>query len=1070
MHDNLRYYPEQQQKITQLALYRAYETFYRRLGVDAYSCRLPVEQQSRQNAGLQAVSKQTILARALFNTAVDGGMQDDAIQKALMFYDQLKADQLDSSLKNNLAMLLASRGGLLYGWTGQHKLAMQDFARAEALYHQLQAGQLGSPYMGGLAMLLVARGNLLKDTQPKLAMQDFARAEALYHHLKADQSGHPLMECLANLLILRGKQRYKAGQDKFAMQDLSQAEVLYHQLQAKQAGFRYMGGFAELLVALGSLHSNTQYKLAMQYFALAEELYHQLKAKEHGSPYKGSLALLLATRGNLYFKNKEYNFAREDYGCAEELYHQLKAKQAGSPDMGGLATLLVDSGNLYFETEQYDLAREDYGCAEELFHQLQAKQVDSPYMNNLAVLLVRKGNLHFKNEQYNLAKEGYDCAEELYHQLQAKQAGSPYIAELGVLLGIRGMMYFVLDYYGEAKKDWLDVLSLLELSYSYNVVFVQVVVNLSYNFLSLPNADPNDYLPRIVRLIYRYQDQVVGDKSEKFEGTDWWPWLHHVLHKENSPLLLTILAASFARRLQALLSLNLNASVGGGRNLAEWQRLSKQRHLLGLELEGLAQQDNTAYSQRLADYQGLLQALDALRPKLLSSYDLESIALLSTPALQARLAADEAVVVALSLADFGVEGQEAYWLIATAQQVMIVHTPSLDHVASQLTAVVQAQCQQAAAYGRRSHQRLAPNQDAAVQTEALNGAAISFDGLQHILQEHWQTVQIQLNLLDIRRVHVVGYGRLCGLPWQGVAPPELDLRQYPGLYALNQSRTPSYPSVATPLVLMGYDAANEPDRRLYYLPLEMQLIAVIWDAEAVRVIETLSQAPEHSLLLLLGHGDFYDDHGYFCAADGDMEQMQLALHPRKLSMLGASACLLGSAAKINEEPLGFLSLAACRGDVQFSFGAMMLIDDLLATCLSLLFHWEWRASRAPALAMRTALRQLQTGQWPEPAQQLFREHLAAYLPAMLQAMREDERQEDSVLASRIKLRNSHILHHWTRDIDKFDLALAVVNGDCPGNAADAVDTLVRGLVNALCSDKSLFKKSIDQFVRCWIWG
>jgi len=41
MHDNLRYYPEQQQKITQLALYRAYETFYRRLGVDAYSCRLP---------------------------------------------------------------------------------------------------------------------------------------------------------------------------------------------------------------------------------------------------------------------------------------------------------------------------------------------------------------------------------------------------------------------------------------------------------------------------------------------------------------------------------------------------------------------------------------------------------------------------------------------------------------------------------------------------------------------------------------------------------------------------------------------------------------------------------------------------------------------------------------------------------------------------------------------------------------------------------------------------------------------------------------------------------------------
>jgi hypothetical protein len=180
--------------------------------------------------------------------------------------------------------------------------------------------------------------------------------------------------------------------------------------------------------------------------------------------------------------------------------------------------------------------------------------------------------------------------------------------------------------------------------------------------------------------------------------------------------------------------------------------------------------------------------------------------------------------------------------------------------------------------------------------------------------------------------------------------------------------------------------------------------------------------------------------------------------------LGASACLLARSEDINAEPLGVLSLATCRQDVQFSYGALTPIDDFLTTCLSLLFHVAWRESQNPNTAMRTALTQLETGAWSSEAQEIFKEVFTDYLPVMFAKMLADE-QNGTV---EVKQRVANCRVDWLRGMG----GLIDAYYDWLENRHDktAIIKLVDVMLRDLMKVTPYFHPKLAQFLPFWLWG
>ena len=99
--------------------------------------------------------------------------------------------------------------------------------------------------------------------------------------------------------------------------------------------------------------------------------------------------------------------------------------------------------------------------------------------------------------------------------------------------------------------------------------------------------------------------------------------------------------------------------------------------------------------------------------------------------------------------------------------------------------------------------------------------------------KQYQKVLADLLSPNIRSIHIVSQGPFHGLPWQYASSvPETAF--YPGLHAFWQRRhsyhpdQTVYPSEDCPLCLLSNGCDDDPQNRLYFLPVEIEMISLIW--------------------------------------------------------------------------------------------------------------------------------------------------------------------------------------------------------------------------------------------------
>ncbi len=259
--------------------------------------------------------------------------------------------------------------------------------------------------------------------------------------------------------------------------------------------------------------------------------------------------------------------------------------------------------------------------------------------------------------------------------------------------------------------------------------------------------------------------------------------------------------------------------------------------------------------------------------------------------------------------------------------------------------------------------------------------------------------------LGAKTLHMVTAGRLHTLPWQGSAPKQgLALHLHPGVFAYVKHRNANVqdtplPSPQKKLLVLAYDAADELERRLYCIPLEIACLQTIWGDDAVRVVDDVpADKSVYAGLACLGHGGFNDETdqaGLYLGQGPDdkpryFHEALLSADGNHYPHLEASACVLGRVTDRRNEPCGLIATALTKPKVRMAMGALLPVDDLLTTLRTLLVHslWKWH-QLSPREAAIKAMDCMESGDWPPEAIESLRLALIRALPKMAKAMEQD---------------------------------------------------------------------------------
>ncbi len=273
-------------------------------------------------------------------------------------------------------------------------------------------------------------------------------------------------------------------------------------------------------------------------------------------------------------------------------------------------------------------------------------------------------------------------------------------------------------------------------------------------------------------------------------------------------------------------------------------------------------------------------------------------------------------------------------------------------------------------------------------------------------QKVWPRIEVrcQATLGRDKTLHMITTGNMHALPWQGTATERgRNLYLHPGPFAYSKyrktrgdavSRERPRPSPELPLLVLAHEAAEDIQRRLYCIPLEVAILKAVWGDDAVVVGEP--SAPGHyAALACLGHGHFDPQTGRaglvlgFGPPPFHFDEQRLAADANRYFHVEASACLLGRVTDQRNEPAGMMAAALARSQLTLTMGALMPVDDLLTTLRTLLIHVLWKEGESLRGAARQALACLESGVWPPTAVDVLRLALVQTLPEMAKAMEQD---------------------------------------------------------------------------------
>ncbi len=273
-----------------------------------------------------------------------------------------------------------------------------------------------------------------------------------------------------------------------------------------------------------------------------------------------------------------------------------------------------------------------------------------------------------------------------------------------------------------------------------------------------------------------------------------------------------------------------------------------------------------------------------------------------------------------------------------------------------------------------------------------------------LTQTVWKPLLKRCAILKVKTLHMITSGRLHSLPWQGSAPnkgPALHI--HPGVFAYvkhqdaNVQESPC-PSVQRKLLVLVHEAADEPERRLYCIPLEIAFLQTIWGDDAVRVVADVPvDTGAYAGLICLGHGGFDAKSGQAGLDLGPdtaggrrmFNQAAMTLDGNDYPHMEASACVLGHLLDIGNEPCGLIATALTKPAVSMAMGALLPVDDLLAALRTLLCHALWGSGATLRESAHGALACLESGDWPLEAIETLRHAMIRTLPDMAKAMEQD---------------------------------------------------------------------------------
>lgn len=278
-------------------------------------------------------------------------------------------------------------------------------------------------------------------------------------------------------------------------------------------------------------------------------------------------------------------------------------------------------------------------------------------------------------------------------------------------------------------------------------------------------------------------------------------------------------------------------------------------------------------------------------------------------------------------------------------------------------------------------------------------------GRWHKLLQRWKPTTKKSTDRRITTVWLIPTGLAHGLPWQASAPPGLRCRIVPAPWFLQQAleRTEplslaAAPTAENPLGVLAYDAPNAverkhktPSKELLHVALEQRFIEAVWGEAAHPLSSLADSSPPCAFAALAGHGDSDANIPGAArvwvgrAANGERRHVdfsELWRTPLDLQSVYLSSCVVGMTHEVNGEPLGLFSAGMLRG-ARYLIGWPVRVDDLGVALFSLLYHWAWRECRDPARALESARQAFLSGDWPEGALTIARQHLEAHIQGIL---------------------------------------------------------------------------------------
>jgi len=896
------------------------------------------------------------------------------------------------------------------------------------------------PYSATATSELMRSQSVLDD----LLKQDFTLFPPKSHQLKIAKTYHTLGK-------LQRELRHWEGSESSLISALTFYQNLGTSFVAEQA----IISFDLALLKSERLH----WTEAEDYFRFSQDIFLGLGGEDIASSFSDELADIWLHWGILKLNLKQWDIAKQLLNKAKGLYLKLGANHSFSPYADELAETWMNIAIVWHAQNETSKAKILLEQVEKLYLQLGASNCQSPHADELADTWFQIGII-FKNcRDYPYAKAKFQQAHDLFFSLHSNHNDYRFNDELA-----ETQLQLTLLYSDENDKEAMlltlqSVVHLYERMNYFSGDFIEELTKLN-SLAGSSLVDSYLLFHQLSALLAKWQSVQIGD-SVLFERTKgfWSFWVSFALTHNEYNLLVDIFCASHGQRLLEIVQSNHFVSDSS----SEQKFLNVQQQLRKLELEILGMQQpipsKTSYFLRdkkqhlKASYRIIRNEWLKLRQDLIG-VEHNSLFLLSqlrVKNIQGYLARNEAVAISVSLESYGISGDPLFILVYS-NRVDCIKMPMLSQAES------------------------AMNQ---LNMDFFNDSLVGSGGEDACLNDLYTAMQQYKNILqrklnpDTASLHIISQEPFHDLPWQYFCP--IASKFYPGIHAFLQRRQANlkaeavFPNEKCPLSLLTYGEDETSLKRLYYLPAEIELITCIWGREVVETLGSLSlNDKKPRILFLLGHGSFDNGNAQFSLQKSKLNAHDIIAYPDPIYALGASSCLLAKHADIANEPLGLFSITACRSDIKFGLGAIIPVDDLWSTCLSLLFHHYWRKEKDPNAAMQSALISLESGDWPVDCKALFKQVFIIQLPIIFNKIQEDIIKAPVHQQDQLYLRCSNLIQPWTRHISYYiqQHRILIDKGNNYKTKQISAEILVDGFLENLAMNKA----TLRNFLPFWLWG